>query len=67
VLTNKWILVKKYRIPWIESIEIKKVNKLTSQVRMLQYHLGVRRKQSWGAERGRDLGRRGDREGMGRT
>jgi hypothetical protein len=32
VLTNKWILAKnKYRIPKIESIELKKVNKLKNQ------------------------------------
>ena len=28
VCTNKWILAKKYRIPRIQSTELKKVNKL---------------------------------------
>jgi hypothetical protein len=36
----------KQRIPKIQPIELKKVNKLMAQVRMLQSHLGGRRKQS---------------------
>jgi hypothetical protein len=47
VLTNKWILTtKKYRIPKIQSTELKKVNKLKcpSENRMPQSHLGERRK-----------------------
>jgi hypothetical protein len=34
---------------------------------MLQNHLGRKRKQSWEVEGGRDLGRRADMEGRGRT
>jgi hypothetical protein len=36
-----------------------------AQVRMLQSHLGGRRKQSWEAEGGRYLGGRGELEGKG--
>jgi hypothetical protein len=38
-----------------------------AQVRMLQFHLGVRRKQPWEAEGGRDLGGRREGEGKGET
>jgi hypothetical protein len=51
---------KKYRIPKIQSTELKKANKLRAQVRMPQSHLGKRRKQSQGGKGGRDLGRKGD-------
>ena len=45
-----------YRIPTMKSTELKKVNKLKAQVRMLQSHLGRRRKHSWGGRWG-DKGR----------
>ena len=56
---------KKYRIPRIQSTELKKVNKLTAQVRMPQSYLGERRNQTQGAEGGRDMGERGDGRGKG--
>ena len=36
VLTNKWILAKKYRIPRIQPTELKKFNNRKAQVRILQ-------------------------------
>jgi hypothetical protein len=54
VLTNKWILAKKYRIPRLQSKELKKVNSWRAQVRMPQSHFAGRWKQS--QEEGRDWG-----------
>jgi hypothetical protein len=51
---------KKYRIPRIQSTELKKVKKSKAQVRMPQLHLGRRRNQSQGAEGRRDLCGKGD-------
>ena len=39
VLTDKWILAQKYRIPRIQPTEFKNFNKQKDQVRMLQSHL----------------------------
>jgi hypothetical protein len=61
VLINKWILTKKkYRIPRIQSTELKKLTCQRAQVRMPQCHLGGRRKQSQG---GSVLGEKGNRDG----
>ena len=36
VLTGKWILAKKYRIPRIQPTELKRFNNRKAQVRILQ-------------------------------
>ena len=36
VLTNEWILAKKYRIPRIQPTELKRFNNRKAQVRILQ-------------------------------
>jgi hypothetical protein len=51
---------KKYRIPRIQFIELRKVNKRSAQVRKPQSHLGERRKQSQEVKGGRE------RSGWGR-
>jgi hypothetical protein len=62
VLTNKWILAKKYRIPRTQSTELKKVNKPKGPIeRMFQSHLGGERKQR--AEGGKELGGNSELEG----
>jgi hypothetical protein len=38
ILTNKWLLAKKYRIPMMHSIDPKKLNK-KAKVKMLRSHL----------------------------
>ena len=45
----------------------KRLTSQRAQMRMLQSHLGGRRKKSLEADRGKDLGGRGDREGKWRT
>ena len=51
-----------YRIPGIQSTELKKLKNWRDQVRMPQSLLGGRRKQSWRAEGVSDLGGRGRRK-----
>lgn len=61
ILANNWILARKYRIPRIQSTELKNVNKQKG------YNLtwGGGREQSQDAEGGRDLGGRGRRKKKG--
>ena len=62
VLTNKWTIAKKknYRIPKIQSIEIKKVNKLKGPSEVTLVPLGREKKATTSGEGGRDLGRKMD-------
>lgn len=67
VLTSKWILApppKKYRIPKIQSTELKKVNKVICPVRTSQFDLGGRRKESQVGREGRMWGRRRRERGI---
>jgi hypothetical protein len=43
-LTKTWILAKKYRIPRIQSTDLKKVNKQKGPSDMPQFHLGRKKK-----------------------
>jgi hypothetical protein len=58
ILTNKRILAKRVQ-------NTQDTRRLTPEVRMPQSHLGGKRKKSWGAEQGGNLGGRGDRKGEG--
>ena len=54
---------KKYRIPKIQSTELKKVNKLKCPSEDASVPLGREKKAVMGEEGGRDLSGKGDREG----
>ena len=55
VLTNKWILAKKYRIPKIQSTELKKVNKLKGPSEDASVPFGREKKAITSGEGERDL------------
>jgi hypothetical protein len=63
ILTNKWILTKTYRIPTIQSIELRKINKLKGPSKDAIVPLGMEKKATTRTEEGRDLGRKGYRVG----
>jgi hypothetical protein len=64
VLTNKWILEKKkYRIPKIQSTELKKFYKLKDPSENTSVPLGREMKATTRRERGRTEGREGGKEG----
>ena len=54
-LTNKWILVKRYRIPKIQSTKLKTVNKLKVLSEDTSVPLGWEKKEITMEEGGRDL------------
>ena len=56
-----------YRIPRIQSTELKKVNKQKGPSGILQSHLGGRRKQSWSRGQRGDMCGREECEGKGGT
>lgn len=56
VLTNKWMLSKKYRSPRIQMTELKKFNLKKAHVSMHYSHLKWGRKQLWEADGGITLG-----------
>jgi hypothetical protein len=70
VLTNKWILAKKkkrkkkYRIPKIQSTELKKVNKLKCPSEDASVPLGREKKAITSGGGGRDLGEKVDGGGQ---
>jgi hypothetical protein len=66
VLTNKWILAKKkYKIPTIQSIELKKVHKLKCPSEDASVPLGREKKAITSGERRRGLEGKVDRAGSG--
>jgi len=65
VLTSKWVLATKYRMPMLHSIDPKKLNKKEGPSKKLDSHLEGGIRESSAAEGGRELGGRGDGEENG--